>query len=148
MEEKRDFFVKILYIIKITRKEIKMKIVYPFLAIFALALLAFSQSAQQVNVTGDWELTVTTPRGERPPQTISLKQEAEKLTVTTTDPRGGEIKGEGTVKGNEIEWTIIRTGQRGEMKMTYKGKIEGDTMSGQVQMGDFGSFDWKAAKKK
>jgi len=133
---------------KIIRKEINMKKAFPLLAILALALLAFSQAAQQVNVTGDWELTVTTPRGERPPQAISFKQEAEKLTVTITDPRGGEIKGEGTVKGNEIEWTITRTTQRGEFKQTFKGKIEGDKMSGQVQMGDFGSFDWKAAKKK
>lgn len=126
-----------------------MKKAFPLIAILALALLAFSQAAQQVNVTGDWELTVTTPRGERPPQTITLKQEAEKLTVTMTDPRGGgEIKAEGTVKGNEIEWSMTRTTQRGEMKITYKGKIEGDTMSGQVQMGDFGSFDWKASRKK
>jgi hypothetical protein len=149
VEEKRDFFVKILYIIKITRKEIKMKKVYPLLAIFALALLAFSQSAQQVNVTGDWEITITSPeRGPRPPQTISLKQEGEKLTVTMTGRQGEEIKAEGTVKGNEIEWSITRTTQRGEIKIAYKGKIEGDTMSGQVQMGDFGTSDWKATKKK
>jgi hypothetical protein len=150
VEEKRDFFVKILYIIKITRKEIKMKKVYPFLAIFALALFAFSQSAQQVDVTGDWEITITSPeRGPRPPQTISLKQEGEKLTVTMTGRQGEEIKAEGTVKGNEIEWSMTRTSQRGgEIKITYKGKIEGDTMSGQVQMGDFGTSDWKATKKK
>jgi hypothetical protein len=149
VEEKRDFFVKILYIIKITRKEIKMKKAFPLLAIFALALLAFSQSAQQVNVTGDWEITITSPeRGPRPPQTISLKQEGEKLTVTMTGRQGEEIKAEGTVKGNEIEWSITRTTQRGEIKIAYKGKIEGDTMSGQVQMGDFGTSDWKATKKK
>jgi len=126
-----------------------MKKVYPFLAIFALALLAFSQSAQQVNVTGDWDLTSTSPRGGERTQTISLKQEGEKLTVTMTGRQGEEIKAEGTVKGNEIEWSMTRTSQRGgEIKITYKGKIEGDTMSGQVQMGDFGSADWKAARKK
>jgi hypothetical protein len=125
-----------------------MKKAFPLLAIFALALFAFSLSAQQVNVSGDWELTITTPRGERPPQTITLKQEGEKLTVTMTGRQGEEIKAEGTVKGNEIEWTMTRSTPRGEFTTTYKGKIEGDTMSGQVQMGDFGTFDWKATKKK
>jgi hypothetical protein len=50
-------------------------------------------------------------------------------------------------KGSEIEWTITRSTPRGEFTMTYTGKIEGDTMSGEVQMGDFGSSEWKAKKK-
>ena len=125
-----------------------MSKVLPLITVLALALFAFSLSTQQVNVTGDWELTMTTPRGERPPQTITLKQEGEKLTVTMTGRQGEEIKAEGTVKGNEIEWSMTRSTPRGEFTTTYKGKIEGDTMSGQVQMGDFGTFDWKATKKK
>ena len=125
-----------------------MSKVLPLITVLALALFAFSLSAQQVNVSGDWELTMTTPRGERPPQTITLKQEGEKLTVTMTGRQGEEIKAEGTVKGNEIEWSMTRSTPRGEFTTTYKGKIEGDTMSGQVQMGDFGTFDWKATKKK
>jgi len=129
-------------------KESNMSKVLPLITVLALALFAFSLSTQQVNVTGDWELTMTTPRGERPPQTITLKQEGEKLTVTMTGRQGEEIKAEGTVKGNEIEWSMTRSTPRGEFTTTYKGKIEGDTMSGQVQMGDFGTFDWKATKKK
>jgi hypothetical protein len=75
-------------------------------------------------------------------------QEGEKLTVTMTGPRGDESTGEGTVKGNEIEWTITRSTPRGEMTITYKGTIEDEnTMSGQAQMGDFGAMDWKAKRK-
>jgi len=103
-------------------------------------------SAQEVNVTGDWEMTFTTPRGDERTRDIHFEQEGEKLTVTMQG-RGGEVKGEGTVKGNEIEWTITRSTPRREFTMTYTGKIEGDTMSGEVQMGDFGSGEWKAKKK-
>jgi len=110
-----------------------------------LVLLAISLSAQEVNVTGDWEMIVTTPRGERT-RDVHFKQEGEKLTVTMQGRRG-EVTAEGTVKGNEIEWTITRSTPRGEFTMTYTGKIEGDTMSGEVQMGDFGSSEWKAKKK-
>ena len=118
---------------------------YAIFTFCILVLLAIYLSAQEVNVTGDWEMTITTPRGERTPN-IHFEQEGEKLTVTMQGRRG-EVTAEGTVKGNEIEWTITRSTPRGEFTMTYTGKIEGDTMSGKVQMGDFGSSEWKAEKK-
>ena len=117
-------------------------------SIFSFCILLFlvtSLSAQDENVTGDWEMTITTPRGERT-QDVNFKQEGEKLTVTMQGRRG-EVTAEGTVKGNEIEWTITRSTPRGEFTMTYTGKIEGDTMSGEVQIGDFGPGEWKAKKK-
>ncbi|MCK7481946.1 MAG: hypothetical protein M0C28_35820 [Candidatus Moduliflexus flocculans] len=33
------------------------------------------------------------------------------------------------------------------MALTYKGKVEGETMAGEVQAGDFGAFPWTAKKK-
>jgi hypothetical protein len=90
-------------------------------------------------------MTITTPRRDRT-QDVNFKQEGEKLTVTMQGRRG-EVTAQGTVKGNEIEWTITRSTPRGEFTMTYTGKIEGDTMSGEVQLGDFGSGEWKAKKK-
>ncbi len=118
---------------------------YVFFTFCILVLLAVSLSAQEVNVTGDWEMTITTPRGERT-RDIHFEQEGEKLTVTMQG-RSGEVKAEGTVKGNELAWTITRSTSRGEFTMTYTGKIEGDTMSGEVQMGDFGASEWNAKKK-
>ena len=118
---------------------------YAIITFCILVLLAISLSAQEVNVTGDWEMTITTPRRDRT-QGVNFKQEGEKLTVTMKGRRG-EVTAEGTVKGNEIEWTITRSTPRGEFTMTFTGKIEGDTMSGEVQMGDFGSSEWKAKKK-
>lgn len=119
---------------------------YSIFTFSILVLLAVSMSAQEVNVTGDWELTFTTPRGERT-RDIHFEQEGEKLTVTWQDPRGQEITAEGTVKGNEIEWSVTRSTPRGEFTATYKGKIEGDTMSGEVQMGNRGPFEWTAKRK-
>lgn len=118
---------------------------YSIFILCFLVLLAASLSAQEVNVTGDWEITITSPRGERT-QDIHFEQEGEKLTVTMQG-RGGEITAEGTVKGKDIAWTITRSTQRGEFTMTYTGKIEGDKMSGEVQIGGRGPFEWKAKKK-
>jgi hypothetical protein len=118
---------------------------YSIFTLCFLVLLAVSLSAQEVNVTGDWEITITSPRGERT-QDIHFEQEGEKLTVTMQGRRG-EVTAEGTVKGSEIEWSITRSTPRGEFTMTYTGKIEGDTMSGEVKIGGRGPFEWKAKKK-
>jgi len=114
---------------------------------FILVFFAISLSAQDVDVTGDWEISMETPRGPMT-QEMYFEQDGEKLTVTMTTRGGDEITGEGTIKGNEIEWSITRSGREGqEFTMTYKGTVEGDTMSGEVQMGDRGSSEWTAKKK-
>ena len=123
-----------------------MSRIYSIFTFCILVLLAVPLSAQEVDVTGDWEMTLTTPRGERT-RDIHFEQEGEKLTVTWESFRGEEITAEGTVKGNEIEWSVSRSTPRGEFKATYKGKIEGDTISGEVRMGDRGPFEWTAKRK-
>lgn len=120
--------------------------IFSLLTIFILVLLPFSSMAKEVDVSGDWELTIKTPRGERT-QDIHFDQDGENLTVTMTDPRGNEIKGEGTIKENKIEWAITRSTPRGEMTLSYSGEVEGNTMSGEVQFGNFGTFEWEATKK-
>jgi hypothetical protein len=117
------------------------------IALCAMALLVIPLSALQANVAGEWEMT---SEGRQGPRTTSIKieQDGEKITVTMPGFRGeGEMKAEGTIKGNEIEWSITRQTQRGDMTITYKGKVEGNTMSGTVQMGDFASREWTAKKK-
>ena len=113
---------------------------------FALVFLMIGLAgATYVDVTGDWEMTMVTQRGERT-STVHFEQDGEKITVTMEGRQGDEITGEGTIKGNEIEWTIFRSTPRGDMTMAYKGTVDGDTMSGTVAMGDFGSFDWTAKR--
>jgi hypothetical protein len=112
-----------------------------------LAMSGLSILADQVNVTGEWTFTLTTPRGERT-SNIKFVQEGEKLTVTMEGMRGGEITGEGTVKGEDIEWSITREGPKGSFTSTYKGKIQdANNITGEVQMGDRGSVSWKATRK-
>jgi len=116
--------------------------------IMALAMTGLAAVAvqAQVNVGGEWTLTMSTPRGDRT-NDVTFVQDGEKLTVTMKSERG-ESTGEGTLKGQDIEWTVTRQTPRGEMTITYKGKVaEDNTMSGEAQMGDFGTMQWKAARK-
>lgn len=122
-----------------------MKRIYPFLSMFLLTLLIIPINADEVDVTGDWELIVEAPRGEMTQQ-VKFVQDGDKLSVTMKGPRG-EVEGEGSIKDSEIEWSVSRDTPRGTITMTYKGKVSGDEMSGEVQGGRGGSFKWKATRK-
>lgn len=115
------------------------------LSLLLLAPLTLCLAQEKVDVSGDWDFILTTPRGERT-STAKFVQEGEKITVTMISQRG-ESKGEGTVKGKDIEWTITRETERGKFTTTYKGMVEGNTMSGEAQMGERGTMKWKATKK-
>lgn len=102
--------------------------------------------AQQYNLTGTWEMTTQTPRGEMKSE-IEIKQEGTKITVTMKTQRG-EITGEGKVEGNKVQWTITRETPRGEFTTTYRGEIKDkDHMAGEAEMGQFGTIQWSATRK-
>jgi DNA-binding beta-propeller fold protein YncE len=127
-------------------KEKKMKKMCSLLSVLSLVFIPFLVTAQNVDVTGDWEMTTQSPRGERT-QTIHIEQDGENITVTMQGRGGEELTAEGTVKGNKIEWSMTRSTPRGDFTITYTGTVEGDTMSGEAQMGDFGTMEWTAKKK-
>lgn len=98
-----------------------------------------------VDVSGEWEMTSQSPRGEMT-RTITIVQDGEKITVTMPGRQGQELTGEGTIIDNKIEWTINRSTPRGDFTMNYKGTVDGNTMSGEIEMGDRGSMEWTAKK--
>jgi hypothetical protein len=62
--------------------------------------------------------------------------------------QGDEMTGEGTIKDNQIEWTVTMNTEMGDFSIIYTGTVEGDTMSGEAEIGDFGTIEWTAKKKK
>jgi hypothetical protein len=123
------------------------KIWLPVLGLSVLAFLAVIAHAQATDVSGEWEMTMEIPQRGPMTQTLKIVQDGEKITVTMVSQRG-ESTGEGTVKGKDIEWSVTRTGRDGtERTITYKGTVEGTTMSGTVEFGQMGSMEWKATKK-
>jgi len=121
------------------------------LAVLALGLLAVAA----VNVTGTWDYTMVTQRGEQK-STLVFAQDGEKLTVTMTsmgrDGNPVETKGDGTLKGSDIEFKITRTTQRGDMTMVYKGTVVDDnnmkgTMTGGMAREGAPIPEWTAVRK-
>jgi hypothetical protein len=104
--------------------------------------------AKKIDVSGVWEMTIDTPQGSMPPSDATFEQQGEALKITMKSPQGEDLNCEGKIKADAIEWTLSISSPRGDMTIIFKGKVEGETMSGQAEMGDFGSMAWKASKKK
>lgn len=107
--------------------------------------------AAALNVTGDWLLVTKTKKAEKK-VVYNFVQDGERLTVTTKREKGKGLKGDGTVKGNNIEWTIIRENKKGTAVFKYTGVIDGDTMKGELVIErnkkDTPPLQWSAARKK
>lgn len=110
----------------------------------AVALALALPAVAGEGVSGKWKMTRNTPRGERVDE-VTMVQTGEKLVVTSKDRDGNDVKSEGTVKGAEITWTMKRTTPNGEFVITYKGKVDGKTMSGTSET-PMGAGEWKADK--
>jgi hypothetical protein len=111
-----------------------------------LGLLSFTASAYMADVSGTWEMTTQSPRGERTSE-ITIAQDGDKITVTMPGRRGRDpITAEGTIDGNQIQWSVTRETPRGTFTMTYAGTVDGDTMKGTVDRGG-NTSEWSAKKK-
>ncbi len=118
------------------------------LALGILILAGLPLFALAVDVSGIWEITLQSPQRGDMTSEMKIEQDGEKITVTMESFQGDELTGEGTAKDNKVEWTVNISTQRGEFSITYTGTVEGDTMSGEAAMGDMGSMEWTAKKKK
>jgi hypothetical protein len=127
----------------------RFRIPLMMMTVLAAGVLAAQDAPapKPVNVGGVWEVTMQTPQGDMTAD-ATFVQENDKFKFTMPGPQGMELAGEGTVKGQELEWAVLLSGGMGEMTLTYKAKVEGDTMTGEVQAGDFGAFPFTAKKKK
>jgi hypothetical protein len=137
----------------------------------ALAALCIASLALAADASGTYKWTQQGGRGRggnagggqggggQPQElTLVLAMKDGKLTGKVTMPgRGGgepvtaEIK-DAKMTGDEIAFSVERQGRNGNAMVTkYQGKLEGDTIKGQIEMPGFGGgeprkVDWVAKK--
>ena len=99
------------------------------------------------DVAGIWALTIKMPQGEMA-MDATFTQDKEAIKVSMMSPMGTEMKGEGTIKGQDLVWTMAISTPNGDFSLAFKAKLDGDSMTGEVQMGDFGTSTFTAKKKK
>jgi hypothetical protein len=117
--------------------------------ILLLSVIPFSSGlparTEAVDVTGAWDLTVESQEGTAHPS-ITLKQEGERITGTYEGKIGGSL--EGTIKGNEISFSLNLKFQDTSYTVTYTGTVTENSMKGTVRFGNTGTGSWSANRKK
>lgn len=89
-------------------------------------------------VDGVYEVEIATPMGKRTTK-VTLKSSGEVLSGTVASEMGTVNFDGGKVDSNNVAWSVSVSGPMGQMKLDYSGKVEGDNISGTVQLGQFGS---------
>jgi len=103
-----------------------MRKVLFLLAVFALAV---SVPAYAANVGGTWSLTMDSPQCQAETFDVTITQDGENLNVSGTHPMLQEMAGTGTLKGNDINFTLKATGQMA-IDIAFTGKVTGKKMEG------------------
>lgn len=111
----------------------------PFALLLALAVLAhpMDATAQDLDLTGDWVLTVESPNGTGT-RGVTLVQDGDDLTGEISSSRAaGELAG--TVDGDVVTFVALLMMDSGPFEVTYSATIENGVMTGTVDFGSYGS---------
>lgn len=96
-------------------------------------------------VDGKYKIEINTPMGKQE-ATLTLKSAGAKLSGTMESTMGRTDFTGGTVKGDEVSWSMDINSPMGSLALTYRGKVVGSDISGDVQAGSFGSSPFKGKK--
>ena len=94
--------------------------------VFAPALIVvLAGAAAAADINGKWKASMQ--GGDMAiEQTYNFKVDGGKITGTMSDEMIGEAKiASGSLKGDDIEFTVAASGQMGEMSLSFKGKVTG-----------------------
>jgi hypothetical protein len=90
------------------------------------ALLAFITVAYAGGVDGKWTAQVPGRQGNTQEVTFNFKAEGDKLTGTISGRQGDTAISEGTIKGNDLSFKVVREFNGNKITQTFKGVLSGD----------------------
>ena len=124
------------------------RILEPMLKLFACLCLIFLCAApaamEPAKVAGQWQLALEIGSITGRP-TIELKQDGEKLTGTYRG-RYGASPIEGSLKDNQIGFTVTMNAEGQQTSGHFAGVVDGDAMSGTVEFEGAGEGTWSATR--
>jgi hypothetical protein len=107
---------------------------------------ALPVAAQTVNMTGDWEVVLKTPKGDVPGK-ATLKQDGEKLSGVVKGKLGVRVMPiEGTIQGRALKLFLTLRDSNSDIPLTLTGEVEGDVAKGRADFGGFAEGSWTARR--
>jgi D-glucosaminate-6-phosphate ammonia-lyase len=97
------------------------------------------------DVSGQWDVALRFVAGTGR-HTFAFEQQGSELLGTHHASFASRDLA-GTLHGDDLLVRSSYTEQGVRLNMTFTGKVTGDTMEGTVQMGEYGTAEWKAARR-
>jgi len=120
--------------------------------VLAVGLAAHAED-KKADPTGSWKWSMPGRNcGAAREATAKLKLEGDKVTGTVNGGRGGDAAiSNGSLKGDEVSFTVERENNGTKMSQKFTGKISGDTIKGKVETkrgeNEAQSRDWEATRE-
>jgi hypothetical protein len=95
-------------------------------------------------IDGNWNLTMQSPMGPRP-VTAEFTSSGGTIGGNFTGAQGAAPV-TGTIDGNNVNFAATVQGPMGQMELKFSGTLDGDSMSGTVAFGAFGSGTFTGSK--
>jgi hypothetical protein len=96
-------------------------------------------------IDGTYKIEIDTPMGKQESR-LTLKAGGTKLSGTMESPFGTNAFSGGSVKGDEVAWSLEISSPMGNLKLDYKGEVKGNDISGEVKAGNFGTSPFKGKR--
>lgn len=98
------------------------------------------------NVGGKWDTTVNSPLGEQKAVlTVNVAPDGQTWTGEQTGAMGALTANNGRIEGNKITWTMDMKVPM-PMLLECEATVDGDTMTGGVKAGMFGTSPLKGTR--
>ena len=89
-------------------------------------LFVFLTVAYAAGIDGKWTAEVPGRQGNTQTTTFNFKAAGEKLTGTMSGRQGDIEISDGTIKGNDVSFKVVREMQGNKITINYVGKLAGD----------------------
>lgn len=95
-------------------------------------------------IDGKYDVTTKTPMGDQK-GVLTLATDGDSLTGSISGDQGSIDLADGKVNGDALSWTANITSPM-PMKLEFSAKVDGDSISGSVQLGAFGSASFEGSR--
>ena len=95
-------------------------------------------------VDGNWNLTMSTPMGERQGDAVAEKFGQNAHGHTGRRRHSAEIF-DGTTSGNDVAWKVSLTNPM-PLTLAFTGKVSGDSIAGEMGIGPMGTFPFTGTR--
>jgi len=97
-----------------------------------------------MSADGTWNVTLSTPMGAQP-MTLTLKTSGDALEGSISGQQGTQAFEGGKVDGDSLSWKVSIE-QPMQLTIEFSATLDGDKISGNAALGQFGSATFEGAR--